>query len=366
MVMFQSFSGGECGVMYRGFNTKISASTGILAVLLVSFLLILNLNLTIAIAEPSRVVTLYVGFKAVDRYIYEDVIVDVVYLNPRIYYTYRNSYVVPSKDFYIPPDQSIGRALDSIIEQLRSIGVEAKLITRYVAVGMTRDLSSRVVIIGLLDEHSAKYTIRSGSSRITTDKIDPSDYFIVMSISRTYIVMDYTSLPSSEREKLVTIIRSFFEGLNKTILIYDSKAFEVEEAYHTDLYEYTNLSDIVGNAMSKARDSSFKASNYSCFSFVGGKLGGYWLTLGITKSYSDCRDEVEKFVRVYVDEIRKVIPDDKPIYIELVENAPTLKIPISSPETPTTIMIPVIAIGVTALIATLLLREKFLNKVKRI
>jgi hypothetical protein len=364
--MFQSFSGGECGVMYRGFNTKISASTGILAVLLISFLLILNFNLTIAIAEPSRVVTLYVGFKAVDRYSYEDVIADVVYLNPRIYYTYRNSYVVPSKDTYIPPDQSIERALDSIIEQLRSIGVEAKLITEYVAVGMTRDLSRNVMIVGLLDKHSAKYTILIDSSRITTDKIDPSDYFIVMSISRTYIVMDYTSLPSSEREKLITIIRSFFKGLNKTILIYDSKAFEVEKAYHTDLYEYTNLSDIVGNAMGKALNSSFKASNYSCFSFVGGKFGGYWLKLGITKSYNYCRDEVEKFVRVYVDEIRKVIPDDKPIYIELVENAPTFKIPISSPETPTTIMIPVIAIGVTALIATLLLRKKSLNKVKRI
>jgi hypothetical protein len=364
--MFQRLSGGECGVMCRGFNTKISASTGILAVLLVSFLLILNFNLIIAIAEPSRVVsTLYVGFKAVDRYSYEDVIVDVVYLNPRIYYTYRNSYVVPSKLIYIPPDQSIEQALDSIIEQLRSIGVEAKLITEYVAVGMTRDLSSRVVIIGLLDKHSAKYTIRSGSSRITTDKIDPSDYIIVMNTSRTYIVMDYTSLPSSEREKLVAIIRSFFKGLNKTILIYDSKAFEVEEAYYTDLYEYTNLSDIVRNAMGKALDSSFKVNNYSCFSFVGGK-GGYWLKLGITKSYSDCRDEVEKFVRVYVDEIRKVIPDDKPIYIELVENAPTFKKLISSPETPTTIMILVIAIGVTALIATLLLREKFLNKVKRI
>jgi hypothetical protein len=366
--MFQSFSGGECGVMYRGFNTKISAFTGILAVLLVSFLLILNLNLIIAIAEPSHVVsTLYVGFEAVDRYSYEDVIVDVVYLNPRIYYTYRNSYVVPSKDIYIPPDQSIEQALDSIIEQLRSIGVEAKLITRYVAVGKTRDLSSRVTIIGLLDKHSAKYTILSGSSRITTDRIDASNYFIVMNISRTYIVADYTSLPSSEKEKLVTIIRSFFKGLNKTILIYDSKAFEVEEAYYTDLDEYTNLSDIVGNAIGKALDSSFKVSNYSCFSFVGGKLGGYWLKLGITKSYSDCRDEVEKFVRVYVDEIRKVIPDDKPIYIELMENTPPFKkLLLPSPETPTTIMIPVIAIGVTALITTLLLRGKFLNKVKRI
>ena len=357
-------------MMYRGFDTKISAFTGILAVLLVSFLLILNFNFIVAIAEPSRVVnTLYVGFKAVDRYSYEDVIVDVIYLNPRIYYIYRNSYVVPSKDIYTPPDQSIEQALDSIIEQLRSIGVEAKLITRYVAVGKTRDLSRDVIIIGLLDKHSAKYTILGDSSRITTDKIDASNYFIVKNISRTYIVADYTSLPSSEKEKLVTIIRSFFKGLNKTILIYDSKAFEVEEAYYTDLYEfYTNktLSDIVENAMGKALDSSFKASNYSCFSFVGGKLGGYWLTLGITKSYSDCRDEVEKFVRVYVDEIRKVIPDDKPIYIELVENAPLFKKLPSSPETPTTIMIPVIAIGVTALITTLLLRKKFSNKVKRI
>jgi len=210
-----------------------------LTVLLVLFLLILSFNFITAIAESSRVVnTLYAGFKAVDKYSYGDVVIDVVYLNPRIYYAYRNSFVVPLKGTYIPPDQSMEQALDSIIEQLRSIGVEAKLITRYVAVGKTRDLGQDVIIIGLLDKHAAKYTIISASSIITTDKIDASNYIIVENTSRTYIVVDYTSLPSSEREKLVAIIGDFFKGLNKTILIYDSKAFEVEEAYYTDLYEF--------------------------------------------------------------------------------------------------------------------------------
>jgi D-alanine-D-alanine ligase-like ATP-grasp enzyme len=197
----------------------------------------LSFNLITAIAESPRVVnTLYAGFKAVDKYSYRDVVIDVVYLNPRIYYAYRNSYVVPSKDTYIPPDQyqSIEQALDSIIEQLRSVGVEAKLITRYVAVGKTRDLGQDVVIIGLLDKHAAKYTIiGASSSRITTDKIDASNYIIVENTSRTYIVVDYTSLLSSEREKLVAIIRGFFKGLNKTILIYDSKALKLKK--HTIL-----------------------------------------------------------------------------------------------------------------------------------
>lgn len=113
--------------------------------------------------------------------------------------------------------------------------------------------------------------------------------------------------------------------------------------------------------MGKALDSSFKANNYTCFSFVGDKLGGYWLSLGITKSYSDCRGEVEEFVRVYVDEIRKVIPDDKPIYIELWENAPRFeKAPFNS-ETPAT-MILVIAIGVAAPIVTLFLWKKSSKK----
>jgi hypothetical protein len=198
----------------RGLIQKISAFTGILAVLLVSFLLILSFNLITAIAESPRVVnTLYAGFKAVDKYSYGDVVIDVVYLNPRIYYAYRNSFVVPSKDTYMPPDQSIEQAFDSIIEQLRSVGVEAKLITRYVAVGKTRDLGQDVVIIGLLDKHAAKYTIISASSIITTDKIDASNYIIVENTSRTYIVVDYTSLPSSEREKLVAIIGGFFKGL---------------------------------------------------------------------------------------------------------------------------------------------------------
>jgi hypothetical protein len=113
--------------------------------------------------------------------------------------------------------------------------------------------------------------------------------------------------------------------------------------------------------MNKALDSSFKANNYTCFSFVGDKLGGYWLSLGITKSYSDCRGEVEEFVRVYVDEIRKVIPDDKPIYIELWENAPRFEKAPSNPETPA-IMIPVIAIGVAAPIATLFIWKKSSKK----
>lgn len=224
----------------RGLIQKINVSTGVLAVLLVLFLLTLSFSLTTAIAESPRVVnTLYAGFKAVDKYSYGDVVIDAVYLNPRIYYAYRNSFVVPSKDTYMPPDQSIEQAFDPIIEQLRSVGVEAKLITRYVAVGKTRDLGQDVVIIGLLDKHAAKYTIiGASSSRITMDKIDASNYIIVENTSRTYIVVDYTSLPRSEREKLVAIIGGFFKGLNKTILIYDSKAFEVEEAYYTDLYEF--------------------------------------------------------------------------------------------------------------------------------
>jgi hypothetical protein len=114
--------------------------------------------------------------------------------------------------------------------------------------------------------------------------------------------------------------------------------------------------------MGKALDSSFKANNYTCFSFVGDKHGGYWLSLGITKSYSDCRDEVEEFVRVYVDEIRKVISDDKPIYIELMENAPSFEKAPSNSETPATIMTPVIAIGVAALTAILFLWKKSSKK----
>jgi hypothetical protein len=121
------------------------------------------------------------------------------------------------------------------------------------------------------------------------------------------------------------------------------------------------LGGIVGDAMNKALDSSFKANNYTCFSFVGDKLGGYWLSLGITKSYSDCRGEVEEFVRVYVDEIRKVISDDKPIYIELWENAPRFEKAPSNSETPAT-MIPVIAIGVAVPTATLFLWKKSSKK----
>jgi preprotein translocase subunit SecE len=80
-------------------------------------------------------------------------------------------------------------------------------------------------------------------------------------------------------------------------------------------------------------------------------MGGYWLTLGITGTYNDCSREVINFVRTYVDEIRKIVPDDKPIYIELQEK--TEKIVLLTEPTNTSNIIMTMTILVVAAVSIL-------------
>lgn len=54
-----------------------------------------------------------------------------------------------------------------------------------------------------------------------------------------------------------------------------------------------------------------------CFSLI--LSNGYWLDVWISKTCSECSSAVQRFVKTYVDEIRKFIPEDKPIYIQLAE-----------------------------------------------
>jgi len=80
------------------------------------------------------------------------------------------------------------------------------------------------------------------------------------------------------------------------------------------------LKSVLIEAFRKATDA-FIEVNASCFVLAGGIGGGYWVSLGIRYTFNECADAVIRFVHVYFDEVRKIVPEDIPIYIELEENA---------------------------------------------
>jgi len=310
-------------------NYLASPINAILVALLIT-MIILNIDPVVISSQKDSlniVSTIYAGYKAIDRYRYNNVFIDVIYLNPRIYYSYRNAYVVYHAQDYVPLDQPLDPGfyfmMKRVVEELNSLGIHTDLITRYVATVVAKDSNQHMTIIGLINDTQASYMIESSSGRSVVNKIDPSKYIVIENRSRTYLVMSYTGLSDNEKKRVIEIIGETFRALNTSVMIYDSKAFEIENAYYDDLHIFennNNLKNMLTNAINKAVDA-FKSNNYSCFSFAGGLLGGYWLTLGITGTYNDCSREVINFVRTYVDEIRKIVPDDKPIYIELQEKA---------------------------------------------
>jgi hypothetical protein len=311
------------------YNYLASPINAILVALMIT-MIILNIDPVVISSQKDSlniVSTIYAGYIAIDRYRYNDVFIDVIYLNPRIYYSYRNAYVVYHTQNYVPYDQPLDPGFYSmmkrVVEELNSLGIHTDLVTRYVATVVAKDSNQHMTIKGLINDTKASYMIESSSGRSVVNKIDLSKYIVIENRSRTYLVMSYTGLSDNEKKRVIEIIGETFKGLNTSVMIYDSKAFEIENAYYDDLYIFdnnNNLKNMLTDAIIKAVDM-FKKNNYSCFSFAGGLMGGYWLTLGITGTYNDCSREVINFVRTYVDEIRKIVPDDKPIYIELQEKA---------------------------------------------
>jgi hypothetical protein len=228
--------------------------------------------------------TFYLGYKALDRWIYGDVVIDVEYVNPVVYYSYRNAYVVPfNLTFYeqhygisspLSPEVFVPRA-QRAVQEIRAMSI------------------------------NASYSV---------------DYGPYGSYLSYIVISNYTRLDSDLKVAVISIIGSAFRGLNSTIRVYDPRVLDLMHLYLSEssvIDTNSTLENAVFNAINRAIAAINNSENLVCFSAIYDK--GYWLHVWISKTYSECSSAVQRFVKTYVDEVRRFIPEDKPIYIELAE-----------------------------------------------
>jgi hypothetical protein len=129
--------------------------------------------------------TFYLGFKALDRWVYGDVVIDVEYVNPVVYHSYRNAHVVPfNHTFYeqhyrisspLPPEVFVPRA-QRAIQEIRAMRI------------------------------NASYSV---------------DYGPYGSYLNYIVISNYTRLDNDLKVAVISIIGSAFRGLNSTIRVYE-------------------------------------------------------------------------------------------------------------------------------------------------
>jgi len=228
--------------------------------------------------------TFYLGYKALDRWVYGDVVIDVEHVNPVVYYSYRNAYVVPfNHTFYtqhyrisglLPPEVFVPRA-QRAVQEIRAMSI------------------------------NASYSV---------------DYGPYGSYLPYIVISNYTRLDNDLKVAVISIIGSAFRGLNSTIRVYDPRVLDLVHLYLSEssvIDINSTLEKAIFNAIDKAVTTIRNSEDDARFSAVFSD--GYWLQVWIKKTHRECSSTIQRFVKTYVDEVRKFIPEDKPIYIELAE-----------------------------------------------
>jgi len=305
--------------------------------------------------EPS---TFYAGYRAIDRYIYGDLTIDIIYLNPKVYYSYRNAYVVPFNYTYampepLPRDVLRGVAV-GVIRKLGAIGVRANYAIVNTYVLAVRGSGKTVVVDRVESTDGAEYTVYESSRGLITKTrdFDFTNYVVITTYSANFLVVDYAGLGEGGKLKAIKVIGDALRNYNisnVTIAVFDERALSLENSYFIDAFRFNKnetLKNMLLEAFNKAANA-FTEVNADCFTYGGGKFGGYWISLGIKDTFDKCADAVIRFVNVYVDEIRRIVPEDTPIYIELRENTGPLYLefaPLRNPQPPLAIVSVIAAI----------------------
>ncbi len=287
---------------------------------------------------PRLVNMFYSGYRAIDRYVYGDVVIEVIYLNPKVYYSYRNAYVVPFNYIWgvsesLPSDVFRNIAVN-VIRELRAIGVHANyvIVETYFLGGTVSNESMIVDKIESIDR--VEYLIYDALKGLLTRtrEFSFSNYRVILSKpSVKYLIISYVDLSESERLRVIRVIGDVvkrFNISNATIAVFDEIALNLKNSYFTDTLKF-DKNETLKNMLIQAFDeaiSAFMEVNASCFVGSGGIFGGYWAALDIRDTFDNCADAVKRFVHVYVDEIRRIVPEDIPIYIELRENMDPLQL----------------------------------------
>ena len=257
------------------------------------------------------------SIEAVATYRYGNANVVLVFLNPIIYYSYRNFYLIHGDlcfDF-VTPD--------------------------YLPEGLLRERVGRVKAILL--ERGINVSIDTGVEYL---KLYPN-YVTATS----YIYIDFTNKSIEEVKKIVDVVGMVFSDLNATIAIYDTRLRELHELYEKrGVLEISRLGPIEAEIWPITDE--LKKALRECITGIGGfpsvavsptfKAWWYLFAMHLDPEIPYCTIEasvnrIKPYLKKMIDVIRdNLIPEEIPIYAQInlgkiYEITPILTTPISTP-----------------------------------
>jgi hypothetical protein len=258
------------------------------------------------------------SIEAVATYRYGNANVVLVYLNPIVYYSYRNFYLIHGGLCFnfVTPD--------------------------YLPESLLKERVGRVKAILL--ERGINVSIDTGVEYL---ELYP-DYVIAAS----YIYIDFTNKSIEEVKKIVDVVGTVVSDLNATIAIYDTRLLELHELYEKrGVLEISRLGPIEAEIW-PITDELKKALG-ECITGIGGfpsvavsptfKAWWYLFAMHLDPEIPYCTIEgsvnrIEPYLKKMIDVIRdNLIPEEIPIYAtinlaKIYSFPPILTTTISTPE----------------------------------
>jgi len=313
----------------------------VLLALLLLLLVIVSLQLATPTYSSTRVasggldvkanVTCYAGISVVDEYIFGEAKILVVYLNPRVLYSYRNVHVV-YEDWFITCssyfDEKYHRRV--YIEHPRYGGYTLWLV----------DLLPRSLFnerLGALKEAFATlnltvdYLEYVDMNSLFPEPIDP--------FGQGLILIDLEGKPINLVAKAIGIV---FKDVNYTIIVYDKRLYDIYRLLRLDpvaskiirevraliLEELRSIyNDFVERAFVKEKCISGGGLMAASAGPLAGITGGFYIAdIAIPTTYDalseSCKVAILEFIVKVSDIARKYIPEEIPLYISFTENLP--------------------------------------------
>jgi hypothetical protein len=275
-------------------------------------------------------ITCYAGISAVDEYIFGEAKILVVYLNPRVLYSYRNVHVV-YEDWYITSCSSY------FIEKYhRRVYIEHPRYGGYTLwlVGLLpRSLFNER--LGALKEAFATlnltvdYLEYVDMNSLFPEPIDP--------FGQGLILIDLEGKPINLVAKAIGIV---FKDVNYTIVVYDKRLYDIDRLLRLDpvaLKIIREVRALILEELGPIYRDFFDKWFIKCVSGGGiigasagplaGITGGFYIAdIAIPTTYDalseSCKVAILEFVVKVSDIARKYIPEEIPLYISFTENRP--------------------------------------------
>jgi hypothetical protein len=239
------------------------------------------------------------SIEAVATFNYGNARVVLVLLNPVVYYSYRNFYIIRASTLcfnFVVPDHIPVRLLAERVSSAKTI-----LLKR----GINVSIDTGVEYLKLYSPYSPHVTVAS------------------------YIYIDFTNKSIREIREIIDVVGSLFSDLNATIVIYDTRLRELHKLYEErGVLEISRLGPIEGEVL--AIVDEIEGTLRECINYIGGFPGvrltptfkAWWylfhMFLDPDKPYCTIEDsikQIEPHLKKMIDIIRdNLIPEEIPLY----------------------------------------------------